>query len=118
VRCGLPGPICRLISPVRESGAQFCEEVLQEAGTGEATDVMIVNSQSETIAGPSTSHHRPEVDPTGWPKAVASFCLWISVRKWQQLHWRHIEGNGHLRYCATGRKVAGSVPFDVTGFFS
>jgi hypothetical protein len=40
----------------------------QEAGTGEATDVMIVNSQSETIAGPSTSHHRPEVTLPGGQK--------------------------------------------------
>jgi hypothetical protein len=72
-------------------GAQFCEEVLgsvpastpREAGTGHATDVMIVNSQSETIARPSTSHHRPEVNHTGCPKAVASFCLWVIIRRWQ-----------------------------------
>jgi hypothetical protein len=46
---------------------------VSEEGTGEAAHVMIVNSQSETIAGPSASHHRPEIDPTGWAKIVPSF---------------------------------------------
>ena len=106
-------PICHQLSPsshLQHSKISFY--FFSPSFPGSSSSSRPFQFLSEDLFGNPILLHSLQVTQPTYPLPLYSFYYIFSFTRLFCTRWR-----SWLRHCATSRKIAGSIPYDVTGFF-